>query len=357
MHARRQPQRVDRRLPRGQPQPRLAGPTMPNSKCEGLHGYTSSLYEQDGVIYQIRHAWAQTAALWPPLDSSIIKSSDGGRNWFDHLGRKNAPLPTGAKVMFPARPWSWLTFVQYGKGGAAPAVDRADRYVYLTAGEYLARVPREKLAGLNKADFQYYEGGPLDGMLDSSWSACRRAPARSSSPGRSAGFMNVVYNFGLNRYLATGAQAYRAAKSPENSLKTRFEIYSASTRGGLGSGPELRHLGPRGLEHADGQQVHVGRRPEDMVHVSGEYKGDLWYYGFLYMPLYLSTGAVDIYEAEAATLTAHGPRRAIRAARGAVTSRTSPGPATGPSSISTTSTAPAGTSCGSGTRRRRSTAT
>ena len=36
---------------------------------------------------------------------------------------------------------------------------------------------------------------------------------------------------------------------------------------------------------------------------SGEYKGDLWYYGFLYMPLYLSTGAVDIYEAEAATLT------------------------------------------------------
>lgn len=36
---------------------------------------------------------------------------------------------------------------------------------------------------------------------------------------------------------------------------------------------------------------------------SGEYKGDLWYYGFLYMPLYLSTGAVDIYEAETARLT------------------------------------------------------
>jgi hypothetical protein len=34
----------------------------------------------------------------------------------------------------------------------------------------------------------------------------------------------------------------------------------------------------------------------------GEYKGDLWYYGFQYMPLYLSTGSVDIYEAEQAGL-------------------------------------------------------
>ena len=73
--------------------------------------------------------------------------------------------------MFPALPWSWLTFFQYGKGGAAPAVDRADQYVYLTAGEYLARIPRENLANLNKADFQYYRGAPLDGMLDSSWSS------------------------------------------------------------------------------------------------------------------------------------------------------------------------------------------
>ncbi len=284
--------------------PGSRGATMPNSKCEGLHGYTSSLYEQDGVIYQIRHAWSPTAALWPPLDSSIIKSSDGGRNWFDHLGRKNAPLPTGAKVMFPALPWSWLTFVQYGKGGAAPAVDRADRYVYLTAGEYLARVPREKLAGLNKADFQYYEGAPLDGMLDSSWS---RAPAGAGKiifAGPSAGFMNVVYNFGLNRYLATGAQAYRAAKSPENSLKTRFEIYSAEHPWG----PWKQTLsygiwGRAGWNMLMANKFTSGDGRKTWYTFSGEYKGDLWYYGFLYMPLYLSTGAVDIYEAEAATLT------------------------------------------------------
>ena len=78
--------------------------TMPNTRFDGLHGYTSSLYEQDGIIYQIRHAWSPTEALWPPLDSSIIKSPDGGRNWVDHLGRKNAPLPAGRMSMFPRCP-------------------------------------------------------------------------------------------------------------------------------------------------------------------------------------------------------------------------------------------------------------
>ena len=102
--------------------------------------------EQDGVLYQIRHAWSPTPLLWPPVDSCIIKSPDGGRNWVDHLGRTNpVELPTGTHSMFPALPWSWFNFVQYGKGGAAPAIDRADEYVYLTAAEYLARVPVGRL--------------------------------------------------------------------------------------------------------------------------------------------------------------------------------------------------------------------
>jgi hypothetical protein len=284
--------------------PGSRGATLPNSKFAGLHGYTSSLYEQEGVIYQIRHAWSPTPALWPPLDSSIIKSCDGGRNWVDHLGRKNAPLPAGANAMFPALPWSWLTFVQYGKGGAAPAVDRAEQYVYLTAGEYLARVPREKLARLNKADFQYYQGAPRNGMLDSSWSSAAADAGKIIFAGPNVGFMNVLYNFGLKRYVATGVQEYRAPKSSELDMKMRFEIYSAqhpwgpwkqTVSYGLWGRAGWNMLMANKFTSADGRKM--------WYTFSGEYKGDLWYYGFLYMPLYLSTGAVDVYEAEAAKLT------------------------------------------------------
>lgn len=309
--------------------PGSRGTTMPNSKFEGLHGYTSSLYEQNGVIYQIRHAWSPTDALWPPVDSSIIKSSDGGRNWIDHLGRKNAPLPAGANAMFPALPWSWLTFIQYGKGGAAPAVDRADQYVYLTAGEYLARVPRAKLADLKKADFQYYKGATLDGMLDSSWSSVPADGGKMIYAGTKAAFMlNCVYNFGLKRYLATGARAYRAAKGSELSDKTRFEIYTAEHPWGPWKTVLSYGLWGRAGWNMLMANKFTSSNGRKMWYVfSGEYKGDLWYYGFLYMPLYLSTGAVDIYEAEAASLT--GARAASgypgRSGTGYVENFTKPG--------------------------------
>ncbi|MFC1672209.1 hypothetical protein ACFL01_03640, partial [Planctomycetota bacterium] len=208
--------------------PGSRGATIPNSKNEGAHGYTSSLYEQDGVLYQIRHAWSPTKVLWPPIDSSIIKSSDGGRNWVDHLGRRNAPLSTGANAMFPVLPWTWMTFVQYGKGGAAPAVDRADEYVYLTAAKHLARVARKDLPKLNKADYQYYKGAPLDGMLDSSWS---NSPDDAGTIGIAKGFgslAGIIYNYGLKRYVWTGHRLYKAPGDPLFGGKSRFEIYTAA---------------------------------------------------------------------------------------------------------------------------------
>ena len=63
-----------------------------------------------------------------------------------------------------------MTFIQYGKGGQSGGIDNTDQWVYLTAIRYLVRVPRNKLPDLNRADFQYYKGDGLDGMLDSSWS-------------------------------------------------------------------------------------------------------------------------------------------------------------------------------------------
>jgi len=284
--------------------PGSRGATIPNSKNEGLHGYTSSLFELDGVLYQVRHAWSPTPQLWPPVDSCIIKSSDGGRNWVDHLGRKNSPLGTGANAMFPALPWSWMTFIQYGKGGAAPAADGADRYVYLTAGgTHLVRVPRQKLPELNRADFQYYRGAAADGNLDASWSAKPAEGGKMDIEG-SAGLANVVYNPVLKRYVATAGDYYFApGEGGHNTGKARFIILSAEhpwgpwkrvTTYGIWGRAGWTMLMANKFGSADGRKM--------WYVFCGEYKGDTWYYGFQYMPLYLSTGPVDIYEAEAAAL-------------------------------------------------------
>ena len=91
-------------------------------------------------------------------------------------------------------------------------------------------------------------------MLDSSWS---NAPADAGkiifAGPNSASFMNVVYNFGLKRYLATAAKMYRAAKSSELSGKMRFEIYTAEHPWGPWRQTMSYGLWGRGLEHADGQ--------------------------------------------------------------------------------------------------------
>lgn len=290
--------------------PGSRGETLPNHKNKGRHGYTSSLFELDGVLYQIRHSWSPGKELWPPIDSSIIKSPDGGRNWMDHLGRTNMPLTSGKEAMFAALPWSWMTFMQFGQGGAAPAADQADKYAYLTAMDYLVRVPREKLPDLNKADFQYYRGAPADGALGASWASNQAEAGKMACPGGSFGTIGTtVYNSGLNRYVGTSWAAYFApGEGADNTGKARFIIWTAEHP--WGPWTQVMSYGIWGragwnMLLANKYGSADGRK---MWYVfCGEYKGDIWYYGFQYMPLYLSTGPVDTYEAEAAVLTGARP--------------------------------------------------
>ena len=302
--------------------PGLLGKTMPHweTSPEWRIGYSSSVHERDGVLYIVRHNWSPELTLWPPIDSSIIKSTDGGRNWVNHLGQVNAELPDRAHAMFPCLPWSWLTFIEYGKGGIVPNVDNAEQYVYLTAAAaHLARVPRGKLADLNRQDFQYYLGNGLDGMLDSSWSSemADGKPMRSvvgpdgERPGEEDGFhlTTVLYNFALKRYIGLGSSKYFAQSEAvgHDAGKTRILIYAAERPWG----PWRRILnygiwGIAGWDQllcnkyttADGRKL--------WFTFCGEYKGDTWSYSFQYSPVYLSTGPVDVYEAERSTLT--GPR-------------------------------------------------
>jgi hypothetical protein len=292
--------------------PGLLGNTMPYhvSTPEWRIGYSSSIHEQDGVLYEIRHDWSANELLWPPIDSSIMKSTDGGRNWVNHLGQTNA-WPDKAQSMFKELPWSWLTFIQYGKGGVVPGTDNTDRYVYLTSNRYMVRILRAKLANLDKNDFEYYKGGGLDGMLDSSWSrnASDGKPSLSRSPGdqlatEEGGIGAVVYNFGLGRYVAGGSSTYVApGESGQNKEKVRFHVYTAPHPWG-----PWQQVVAQGIWGRAGWNVLMCNKfttsdgKKMWYAFCGEYKGDLWNYGYQYMPLYLSSGAVDRYEAEMVTL-------------------------------------------------------
>jgi hypothetical protein len=297
--------------------PGVLGKTMPNSEAtpEWRIGYSSSVSEHDGILYTVRHNWSPEDALWPPIDSSILKSPDGGKTWINHLGQTNAPIPDKAHAMFPRLPWSWLTFIQYGRGNAVPDADNLAKYVYLTAGRYLARVPRAKLPDLNKNDFQYYKGGGLDGMLDSSWSATPAdgRPVRhegASGTGTkdeadAVGLSNVVYNAALHRYVATGWAVYFApGEKGHDKGKARFVILTAKHPWG-----PWREVVEQGMWGRVGWVFLLCNKftTSDGLKMwytfCGEFKGDLYNYGFQYLPLYLSGGAVDRYEAEDAKLS------------------------------------------------------
>lgn len=294
--------------------PGARGETLPNHQQNGRHGYTSSLFELDGVLYQIRHAWSPTQELWPPIDSSIIKSSDGGRNWTDHLGRTNSSLPAGKEAMFPALPWSWMTFIQYGKGGAAPEQDRANEFAYLVGyGSHLVRVPRVKLPALNPGDFQYYRGATADGGLDAGWSSNpAEAGCMAIAGGTTGNLWTVVYNAALQRYVATSWDAYFApGEGADNTGKARFIIWEAPHPWGPWKQVMCYGIWGRAGWNMLMANKHGSPDGRKMWYTfCGEYKGDVWYYGFQYMPLYLSAGPVDIYEAESASLTG------VRAASG-----------------------------------------
>jgi hypothetical protein len=292
--------------------PGMLGKTLPGytNEPETRKGYSTSIYEQDGVLYEIRHNRTKGDNFSPFVESSIIKSTDGGKTWINCLGEMNAPLPRPDEAMFANPPWTRLTFIQYGKGGAAPHADNADKYAYLTTSPYLARVPRNKLADLNKNDYEYYKGNGLDGMLDSSWSrfSADGGPAifhlrLDSSPAVSPdrhGVDNVVYNAAMGRYVATRESWYFApGEGAHTTGKGRFIIYTSKHPWG-----PWQEILSYGIWARAGWNFLLcnkftaldGRK---MWYVfCGEYKGDTWNYGLQYMPLYLSTGPVDIYEGE-----------------------------------------------------------
>jgi hypothetical protein len=212
--------------------------------------------------------------------------------------------------MFPGDPsrgdpWYHLDFVKYGRGGAAPDVDNAQMYVYLSSHswpsgnhyQFLARMKRSDLPSLDRTKIQFYTGG--DGMLDQSWTNdMSRCLAITNATGYMPPF-SVVYNFGLRRYLSVNANGDSSGKSPNECTLFMLEaphpwgpwtqVLEENVHVKEGDNPSWTYLLQK-FASPDGRKMwmtHSGGRP----------------YGLQFMPVYMTTDPVRSYEAEDAVLT------------------------------------------------------
>lgn len=289
----------------GTPQnpPSLAGadlnPGILGTSLNGSPCYSTGLYEVDGVLYHNVCYSQQIPGAWVFHHTSIIKSLDGGKTWINHLGQVNVMPPDNTnQCMFPSESWGEVNFVKYGRGGAAPAVDNAQTYVYLCAAWAdcrLARVARADLPKLDSTKFQFYTGG--DGMLDSSWTT---NIARSVAvPTPSVAPTAMVYNEALGRYLMTSFSSDSWQQPPIESTLRVMEaphpwgpwtlLLDENVNNLEGDNLTWAFLMPK-FTSADGQKMWMsvaGRSP----------------YGLQFMPIFLTTQPVHKQEAEAATVT------------------------------------------------------
>ncbi|QGQ97776.1 hypothetical protein EHS13_24245 [Paenibacillus psychroresistens] len=283
--------------------------------------YHSSIYEVDGVLYEVQHynhAMNDDYSQIVFVNASIIKSTDGGVNWYNHLGQLNtAPPDNQANSMFPNDKWGHPNFVQYGKGGQTPNVDNADQYVYLTTSDasaigdsnalkglfgdyvYLARIPRNKLADLNKNDIQYYVSG--DGALTANWSnnINNSGPILSAPSDCDEG--QVVYNFGLEKYVMSLNSVFMPNNSPPN-RQYRLQIFTADHPWGPWT-KQLDHGEPGTLMGFLSNNKWTTSDGKKMWWMStGSSTPTIYPYGLMYHAVYFSEGVVDTYEAENAQL-------------------------------------------------------
>lgn len=120
--------------------------------------YSTDIYEIDGVLYCNFVYSNQIPGNWGFLYSNFMRSTDGGRTWQNHKEQTDMRSEASWEDAFFPQGWETTMFVKYGRGGAAPNVDRAHEYIYFICnnwrikynppggtGVYIARIKRSDL--------------------------------------------------------------------------------------------------------------------------------------------------------------------------------------------------------------------
>ena len=165
----------------------------------------------DNILYLSisRYNEAGDASLGWMINASILKSTDFGRNWVNHLGGVNTAPPIAAGAMFPGSAFGLMEFVQYRANGIAPMTDRANEFIYafssnskILDGDRLGRVRRADIGALNSSKWQFYQGG--DGALDANWSSnFGTAAVLPGGPATALVTQSIVYLEATGRYAMT----------------------------------------------------------------------------------------------------------------------------------------------------------
>lgn len=187
-----------------------AATTIVNAQSTDANGATwktTSTYSVDGTLYMFVARIDDFMRTGEPKgrlifrDSSVIKSTDGGRTWA-RSAKENHDSP-----MFPGPQFGTPHFVWYGKDGHS-TVDNGDRYVYALSNDgfwesgddyIVGRVLRSRLADLSAKDWTFFRAG--DGMKDESWTQELTKATPVLSDAEQAGMTGATYIEGLGRYV------------------------------------------------------------------------------------------------------------------------------------------------------------
>ncbi|BBI36652.1 CBM35 domain-containing protein [Cohnella abietis] len=272
--------------------------------ASGSSAYHTTSYEVDGVLY----IWGTSSPNGTDVFHNPVlkKSTDRGQTW---TSSTNTSAILGST-------FGWPSFYQYGKGGAAPAVDQADLYVYMLSPSnnssdasnpyklyyrddyYLLRVLRTDLPLLDATKYQYYKGGiGGDGSLASNWTTNIAEITPMYSQTGVIGFGWVVYNENLGRYILTNMLSWQNTPSP-------FWVYEAPHPWG----PWTKILDHQvdtattpGLTHFALTNAYMQNSGKKMwAFAATDYQSSP--YEFHYLPVYLTNQTKTTLQAENATL-------------------------------------------------------
>jgi hypothetical protein len=188
--------------------------------------YSTGIYELDGALYHLCCRSVQIPGKWRFYDTCLYKSVDGGATWINHWGQKNRYIPAKlSAATFPDKRWSEVNFIKYDRGGAAPDLDRAREFAYLSSGPYLARIRRADLRAwtttFDPSKIEYYcRSASADGEQDTNWT---REISRCTRTYQGRGFGTIVWNPGRRRYLTTSAYSDSWQSPPITSTLFLYE--------------------------------------------------------------------------------------------------------------------------------------
>lgn len=159
-----------------------------------------------------------TNGIFTQTAGSILKSIDHGVSWsnFQSPSSYNSdgsvPSPTTSNMFGSSTLGAAASFVSYGPDpgtGLGARIDNQDAYAYLVSSdtnwdngndEYLIRIPRQSLPGLDSTKVQFYNGG-ADGSLDTSWSSSAASASPILTSTGKLGFTAMQYMPSTGRYL------------------------------------------------------------------------------------------------------------------------------------------------------------